>query len=405
MTRPNRLFLALLFALSTGLVAGCGQDGHDHSAKKTATASKDGKAGDGHAHEKEKGAGGPLNLSNDEIAAAGIEVADVTEEEMNERVQATAVVRPDQTRLARVAPRISGRIVTVNINVGDRVRAGQTLAVLDSLELGEARSAHHQAQSELALTRDHLERTEKLLAEEIIAAKELARARSDFEKARIAVRASADKLRLLGVSPDRDHETTSSTFALTSPFAGTVIERSEAVTGALSNPDKPLFTVADLSSVWVEANLLEAHLGRVAVGNEAEVTLAAYPGAVFKGKVTYVSAIMDKETRTVPARIEVRNPDGRLKQEMFARVAIATTSKRKALLIPNEALVLMQGQSAVFVEDAHGFEVRLVEIGERLGGRVSIKEGLKAGDSIVVKGTYSLKARQLKSQIGEGHAH
>lgn len=403
MTRSYRMLLAVALALAIGPLLGCDRQGHADATKKADAHGED----DGHGHGKAKAQaeGGPIKLSNDEIAAAGIEVEEIAERVVAERVQATAVVRPNQTKLARVAPRIPGRIVAVNVKLGDRVRVGQALALLDSVELGEARASYLQAQSEAALAKANLDRTERLLAEELIAAKELVRARFEYQKLRIAERASGDKLRLLGAAAGSIEGVAASTFPVVTPFAGIVIETNEAVIGALVQPDKPLFVVADLSVAWVEASLLEKDLGKVSLGNAAEVTTAAYPEAVFKGKVTYFASMLDKETRTIPVRIEVPNADGRLKPEMFARVAIETAGRGKALVVPSEAVVLMQGNPAVFIEGAAGFEPRTIEIGERLAGQVTVKEGLKPGDTVVTKGTYALKARQLKSQIGEGHAH
>lgn len=155
--------------------------------------------------------------------------------------------------------------------------------------------------------------------------------------------------------------------------------------------------------------MFEKDLGRIKPGAEATVTVDAYPGESFQGKLTYVAAVVDKETRTVQARVEVANPGGRLKPEMFATASIRTNGtsgvagKAKALLLPQEAVVLMQGQPTVFVEEHGGFEPRAVDLGEKLRDRVVIKNGLQAGERVVTAGTYALKARVLKSQIGDSH--
>ena len=164
-----------------------------------------------------------------------------------------------------------------------------------------------------------------------------------------------------------------------------------------------------LSRLWIEANLFEKDLGRVKIGAEAMVTVDAYPGESFQGKLTYIAAVVDKETRTVQARVEVANPGGRLKPEMFATASIRTSGtsgiadKDKALLLPQEAVVLMQGQPTAFVAEDGGFEPRVVELGDKLRDKVVIKNGLKAGERVVTAGTYALKARMLKSQIGDSH--
>jgi cobalt-zinc-cadmium efflux system membrane fusion protein len=235
------------------------------------------------------------------------------------------------------------------------------------------------------------------------------RAHAEFEKAKTSFAAAGDKLRMLGVAATpADDGRAVSTFPLTTPFAGTVIEK-HAILGELAQPDKSVFTVADLSRLWIEANLFEKDLGRIRPGAEATVTVDAYPGESFQGKLTYIAAVVDKETRTVQARVEVANPGGRLKPEMFATAAIRTSGtsavagKDKALVLPQEAVVLMQGQPTAFIAEDGGFEPRVVELGDKLRGKVVIRSGLKAGDKVVVAGTYALKARLLKSQIGDSH--
>ncbi len=398
----RHLMLSLSFALAVTL-AGCGND-HEHEKAV-------GKKGDdAHAHKEgekhdEPAAGGGLKLTDNEINAAGIRVAPITEAEVNDAVRVTAIVRPHPSKVARIAPRVPGRVTAVRASLGDRVNRGQTLAVLDSIELGQARGEHMQALAELRIAQATYDRVAKLVEEEIIASKEKLRAQADLDKARAAERASRGQIQLLGGAPSEKTGSESSTFVLTAPFAGVVIEQNDAAVGTLAQPDKPLYTVADLSTVSVEANLHEQDLGRVAPGTVAEVTVAAYPDTVFKGKVVHLSAVMDKDTRTIPVRIEVANPEGKLRPEMFASAAIATAGKARVIAVPNEAVVLMQGVTAVFVEGAQGFEPRIVQTGERTAAGVTITSGLKPGDMAVVAGAYELKARSLKSQLGSGHAH
>ncbi|MEW6590297.1 MAG: efflux RND transporter periplasmic adaptor subunit [Pseudomonadota bacterium] len=339
----------------------------------------------------------PLALSGEEAQRAGIEVRQLELQAQAGQVTVTATIQANQDRLAHVAPRVPGRIVKVNASLGDRVKPGQALALLDSIELGEARSAYLQATSEAAVARAGFERAQRLQADNIIPEKEFLRARAEHEKARAALRAAGDKLRMMGVDPET---LAGSVFPLAAPFAGTIIEK-KAVPGELAAPDRFLFTVADLSTLWIEADLFEKDLAHVRPGAQASIAVAAYPDEVFKGKLTYVSSVMDKESRTVKARVEVPNPDGRLKPEMFATAAIHTGSSVKALLLPEDAVLLVQGQPTVFVAERGGFEPRAVDVGARSQGRIVIKSGLEAGESVVVRGAYALKARLLKSQIGD----
>jgi len=129
--------------------------------------------------------------------------------------------------------------------------------------------------------------------------------------------------------------------------------------------------------------------------------VSAYPDETFQGRLTYISSTVNRETRAVPARIEVPNPDRRLKPEMFATAAIATGATTSALTLPQTAVLLVNGQPTAFVREGEGFEPRAVELGDKVGSRIVIKGGIKPGEPVVVAGAYALKARLLKSQIGD----
>lgn len=347
-----------------------------------------------------RGEKGRVKLSGNEVHNAGIKAEELKLREVSGQVVLTASVRANQDRLAHVGPRVPARITTVSVNAGDKVKAGQTLALLDSMELGEANSAYLQAKSQHAVALADFERAENLKADQIIPEKDYLRARGEFEKAKAQLRAAGDRLRLLGVAPMKSTSSAISVFPLVAPFAGTVIEK-KAVLGELAQPDKTIFTVADLSTLWIEANLFEQDLARVRVGATATVTISAYPGESFRGKVTYISSTLDKDTRTVSVRIEVPNRDGRLKPEMFAIAAIDADALSKALLLPEAAILLVNGQPTVFVEEDGEYEPRPVEPGDKLGSQVVIKAGVKAGEQVVVAGAFAIKAKMLKSQIGD----
>jgi cobalt-zinc-cadmium efflux system membrane fusion protein len=376
MLRPGHLTVFLVAALA---LAGCGE--RSAPAAPAAKARVD-----------------PLRLDPEAARAAGVRVAALAPEPIAEEIRVTANIQPNQDRLAHVEPRSAGRIVAVAAKLGDRVAAGQTLAELDSIELGLARSAYVEAGTELELARAAYERAERLFAAEVIAEKDLLRARADVRKAEAAQRAAADRLQMLGGNPGAQRDGRSSVFRLVAPIAGTVIQR-DAVLGELAATDKTLFTIADLSVVWIEADVFERDLARVMPGVAASVTVAAYPGESFAGKVTHVADQLSRETRTARARVEVANADGRLKPEMFATVAIRTGSNVEALMVPEEAVVLVAGQSAVFVERDGRFVPQPVELGARAGGRAVVRSGLAAGDRVAVGGAYELKARLLKSQL------
>ena len=392
----RRLIAATAASMVIALLAACGES-------KTAPVEKPAAAAAEKAKEQEG-----IKLSKEEVDRAGIALEELKAQTLTDTVTVTATIRPNQDRIARIAPRVEGRIVAVSASLGDGVRAGQTLATLDSLAVGEASSALSLARSADRVAEAEYRRAESLQAEEIISQKDFLRSRAEYEKSRASLRAAEDRLKLLGV-PVGQGGSMISVFPLATPFAGTVIEK-KATVGGLAGPNDALFVVADLSVVWIEANLAEAQLAKVRVGAKAAVTVGAYPGERFNGRVTYVASVLDKDTRSVPARIEVDNKDARLKPEMFATATIESNAPQVAqtaqaaptqvLTVPDGAIVLMQGQANVFVFENGGYEQRAIDPGERLGNRTIVKSGLKPGEQVVSAGTYALKARVLKSQIG-----
>lgn len=393
-TTTHTAALLCLAALAAALTACGGETGKPATAASAPTAEE--KKGE---HDEKGG----LKLSEEEAKRAGLRVEALALQAVADTLTVTATVRPNQDRVARIAPRVEGRIIGVSVNLGDRVRPGQALATLDSLVIGEAHSALLQAQAANRVAQADFKRAESLNADEIIAQKDFLRAKADYEKSVTEMRAAQDKLRLLGVSPAAGDARAQSTFPVVAPFAGTVIQK-KATLGDLATPSEPLFTVADLSRVWVEANLPEAALAKVRTGAVATLTVSSYPGDRFAGRVTYLANVLDKDTRSVAARIEIDNKDGRLKPEMFGTAVIETGGAAyQTLSVPDSAILLLQGQPTVFVAERGGYAARPVELGEKLGGRTVIKSGLAAGDKLVAAGAYALKARLLKSQISDEH--
>ena len=391
---------AFAIALATALaIAGCGKGAKDeHAAEGDKHAEHAGGEGKKEEHKEPE----ELTLTTEEAQRAGVKVEEIKTSAMGETIAVTATIQPSQERLARIAPRIEGRITSTPAKLGDAVRAGQTLATLDSVAVGEAHASWVQAQAELRIAESDFKRAESLVADEIIPRKDFLRAHAEREKANANLRNAADRLRLMGGTPNARGSGVSG-FVVTAPFAGTVIEK-KATLGGLASPAEPIYTIADLSRVWIQADLPESALAKVRVGARASVTVPAYPQQTFEGRVGHIGAGVDKETRTVSARIEVANQDSRLKPEMFATASIEVAGDSRGVLsLPDEAIVLMQGQPTVFVFEQGAYAMRVVEPGERAGGRTVLKSGIKPGEQVVTSGAYALKARKLKSQLGHGH--
>lgn len=374
---------AIVLALSL-MLDGCGRGDEESRAATPAAAATPHKD--------------PLALTAQETRNAGVVVQQLQPAEREGSVSLTGSLTANQLRIANVLPQLAGRVVSAPVPAGASVRAGQTLATIQSIELGEAQSTYQQASSEAAVTRSALERSQRLAAEEIIATKDLQRARADAERAQAALQAAADKLRLLGASPG---SAAKAVYAVAAPISGTVIDK-RAVAGAHVDTSDLLFTVADLSTVWLEADAFEKDLSQLSVGAAASVSVAAYPERRFSGKLTFVSPTMDAASRTVKARIELPNGDGLLKPGMFATAQLASRLSARVLMVPGSAVTLMDGKTSVFVQTpAGGFEPRAVEGVTRPDGAVEIRGGVRAGEKVVVAGAYALKSRLLKSSMAK----
>lgn len=337
-----------------------------------------------------------IQLSAEEIQQSNLTITKIQPEKVADQLILSANITANQDRVAFVAPRVEGKLIKVYANLGDQVKAGQALAVVDSIQMGEARAEYRHAQSELKLAEANFQRTDKLYKEEVVPQRQWLEAKNALERAQTSAKEGADHLHILAGPSD----TGISTFVITAPFSGVVIEKDSAM-GELAKPEGKLFTIADLNTVWIEADVSEKDLGKLTVGSPATVTVSSFPDESFKGKVSYISSIFDKQTRTVKARIELPNHDRKLRIDMFAKAVIDLTSSRDALILPQDAVLLVQGQSTVYVQTEDGFEARPVQVGEQLNKGVVITSGLKAGEQVVTSGAYALKSRQLKSQIGD----
>jgi cobalt-zinc-cadmium efflux system membrane fusion protein len=313
MNPSNIRALATVIVAATFLV-GCQRGGAEKAAAAEAAppaAQGKEKAGEAASASQEKD---ELKMSADEIAAAGIVTAVLQEKEVREQLTVTASIEANRDRYASVAPRVSGKVAKVMASLGDQVRQGQALASIDSIEAGEAQSAYSQAATEYGVTKAALDRATKLRADEIIPEKDFLRARADSAKAGAVLQAATERRRALGIGQRGGNASGApSVFAVTAPFAGTVVEK-KAVMGELAQPDKPLFAIADMSAVWIETHLFEEDLARVKLGAPASVNVAAYPDRSFEGTVTYISSVMDRETRTVVARVVNRHKFARHSQ-------------------------------------------------------------------------------------------
>jgi cobalt-zinc-cadmium efflux system membrane fusion protein len=309
----------------------------------------------------------------------------------------------DQRAYGEVGTPVAARVTRLLVNAGESVRAGQTLAELTSPELGRERAEYLSASARLKLAEAALERKRGLAAEKIVPLREVQEAESAVGEARAAVRASRAAISAFGVAPPSDDgdAATSSAFSLRSPVAGSVIERA-AVTGQMLDPATPAFRIGNLSTLWLTVHAFERDAVRIRQGVSARLSFPALPGQDFEGKVTMVGRHVERESRTVPVRIDVKNTGNILKPGMSATATLPVGATGAAILtVPVAAVQRVRNEWCVFLpKDANHFEIRRIGRGRDLGGEVEVLSGLRAGDAIVVDGAFLLKAQAEKGAGG-----
>lgn len=312
-------------------------------------------------------------------------------------------VQYSEDRFARIASPLVGRVTDVRAKLGERVAAGQILLGIDSADIGAAYSDYVKAQSDLQLATRNFELARDLYETKALSKKDLVQAENDFFKAQAEDRRARERLLALRVpaaelDKPRAEQRITSRFELKSPLEGTVVERSVTV-GQLvgADPAQTLYTIADLNVLQVVAEVYERDLSRVARGIPVTVEVEAYPDETFSGTIAYVGDVVDPNTRTIKVRCSVTNRGLRLKPEMFARVSLKLGSGRPVLVLPKEAVMEVGGREFVFVQAADGRYVRRsVVTGVTAGDTVQIREGVEAGERVVVKGALLLKGEQEK---------
>ncbi len=353
-----------------------------------------------------------VTISPEVAARSGIKVEPVGEAlaagEGAAGQTATGVVQANAYKTTPVVTLVGGRLLRVDAELGQQVGRGQAVAVVFSDELAMAQSKYLTALAELDEHHKHHRRTVQLVEIGAESREELEEATTKLKTAESEVAAQRQRLQLLGLTPQRitalrSPTQISSEVSLPAPVAGTVIERA-ANPGEVVEANKTILRVADLSSVWVIGQVFEKDLARVRVGSGASVTSDAYPGRVFRGRVTYVDPQLDPATRTAQARIELPNPGQALKIGMYMNVGFGATGGAEATAptVPISAVQNINNRQVVFVAtaDPNVFIMRPVRLGAESNGRYPVLEGLFVGDRVVTEGSFMLRAEWLKLNPG-----
>lgn len=375
--------------------------------------------------------------SFDAVKKAGVEVELIDRQAMSESIAGNGEITYDATRFANVSPRVAGTIALVKKNVGDRVRVGEVLALVDAMSIGQAKGELIDALVQENLQRKTVKRLENL-GNGVVAGRQIIEAEAAFEKAQVGVLAAQQALANLGLAVDLDTLRTlpqeeqlhklrhlgveevfgsegESTLATTnllpirSPIDGVIVSR-EIVAGEVVDTSRVLFQVADTRQMWVTLNIPLEKADQLSLGlpvrfrpdgREEEVT----------GKLSWISSAVDPQTRMVQARAELPNPDGRLRDETFGTGQVVLREEADAIVVPKEAVHWEGCCQMVFVRDKHFFDspespkvfhVRTVRVGATNDKLTEVIVGVLPGEVVATKGSDVLRAQLLKNNLGEG---
>ena len=295
----------------------------------------------------------------------------------------TGVVAPDVSRTVPVNTLLGGRVTAIRARLGDTVQKGQLLLNVVSPELEMAFADYQKFQADEALAAKQLERSKLLYDHGALAAKEIEVSQSTLDKARVDVKTARERIQIQGGDPSK----ISSVFEVRAPASGTITAQNTAASASIKTPDNSpdLFTISDLSRVWVLCDVYENLLSEVKLGDTANVRLNAYPEGALHGRVSNISQVLDPATRTAKVRLEMNNPQGLLKPGMFAEVTFYSQLQKQRESVPATAVIRLHDKSWVFRPDGQNRFRRVeVQAGAALeGGRQEILGGLAPGDRVV----------------------
>ncbi|MBX3320612.1 MAG: efflux RND transporter periplasmic adaptor subunit [Nitrospira sp.] len=378
------------------LIYGCGSESKGTSAE---TPKKTGEDETLHA----------LSLDKNAMAKSGIKVEPVRRQVFRSYRDFPGTIELDQRKTANVTTLVGGRASHVDADLGQEVEPGTVLATLDSREFADAQSAYLKAKAILYVVSRAYERAKVLLKEDIISVAEGQRREGEMVRAQAETREAHQRLRLMGMSDVQikqlaQSRTVQSRVHIIAPFHGFVIARN-IVIGEVVETTETLFVIADLSHMWVIADVPENDVPFLPAkgtprAQAVEVRLPSYPNEAFRGPITYVGNVVDPRTRTLRVRLELPNPDFKLKAEMYALIRIVLEPEEQALVVPQGAVQSRREKQFVFLQSGRAtFEVRWVETGESNGEMTTIVKGLQEGDYIVTKNAFTLKSELFGDQV------
>jgi len=341
---------------------------------------------------------GTLELPEQQIQAAGIQLAQAEPRTLSTMLVLPGEVRFDEDRTSHIIPRVAGVVESVKANLGQSVKKGELLAVIASQQISDQRSELAASERRVELARTTFQRERQLWQDKISAEQDYLLARQALQEAEIALNNARQKMTALSGSAVL---VGGNRYELRAPFAGVVVEKHLGV-GEVVSETSNAFTLSDLSQVWVTFGVFPKDLNKVRVGKPVTVS-STEMGTQVQGTVAYVGNLLGEQTRTATVRISVPNPDDAWRPGLFVSVQLATDSYPAKVTVPQAAIQTVEDKPSVFVRTPEGFITRHLELGASENGYVEVRQGLDAGTQVATVGSFI-----LKSELGKGsaeHAH
>ena len=332
------------------------------------------------------------------LQSTGVEILEAGPATIKPTLKLPGEIMLNAEKVVHVNPRLSGVVLSVTRDVGQAVKQGEVLAVIESQSLAELRSQYSAARKRLTLARTSFEREKKLWEEKITAQQDYLEAQQALSEAEIAHNLAAQRLRSLGVGLDGG---ALARFEVRAPISGVIVTRNIAA-GTSLKEDADIFTVADLSTVWAQITVYPKDLGTVKVGQKVMIKASAFE-AQGTGTVSYIGALVGEQTRTAQARVTLSNPQGLWRPGMFVSVEIAAAEVQVPVAVAATAIQTVRDWTVVFGRYGQYFEARPLELGRSDGRMVEVLKGLSAGEKYGAGNSFAIKADLGKS--GASHDH
>ncbi|MCG9874779.1 MAG: efflux RND transporter periplasmic adaptor subunit [Leptospiraceae bacterium] len=350
-----------------------------------------------------------FRLSEDSRYKIPIQIAEASNEEFNSAIELTGEITADPDNTQTIGTRLKGKVLEIRKKEGDPVRKGDILVVMDSPEVARLKSKYLTSLAKLQATQKNTERIKELVKIKLAADQEARNAEAESLTWEMEVKADKENLIMNDIPIPKNNLDSQSADSnqntkiyLRSSINGTLIMR-HVSPGNIVAENTIFVTVANLNNVWFAARAFENDLKFLKLGENVKVSINAYPDQIFTGKLSFIGSSIEKETRSIPARITLNNSNNLLKIGLFGKALLNVDSiKQDKILIPDSCLLTINGKDGVFIQiNDLTYEWKEIKLGGTQGKLISIEEGLKNGDKIVSSGAYSLKAIYLKHTFGE----